>query len=78
MKKKITAEEIEQALLSSGEAAEELCVTPRWLRQLAARGDIPCIVLSGARFYLMADLREWERHRPLVGRPVEKKKGFLN
>lgn len=77
MKKKITAEDIERALLSSGEAAEELCVTPRWLRQLAARGDIPCIVLSGSRFYLKSDLREWERNRPLVGRP-EKKKGFLN
>ena len=69
--RRLDADDAEWHLLGAAEAAEYLTISPRWLRELAARGDIKHLRLSGRRVYLRGELRRWERERPLVGRPAE-------
>jgi excisionase family DNA binding protein len=46
-------------LLTAGEAAKALAVSPRTLWSLTQRGDIPCVRIGRSVRYDPADIRAW-------------------
>src|SRR5215469_12611804 len=51
------------AYITGIEAAQLVGVTPRWIRLLAERGELPCQIKNGRRLYALRDIDAVARRR---------------